>query len=120
MSASSGSALPASSISSRWRIAFRRRPCSRGAAGGQVSRLGRHSLVVFALGSILGALGQAILPIAEIHNTYAVVATIGILYTLASIGGLFLLARLLEWRDPDLGGSARAFSRVTHGFSHSA
>jgi hypothetical protein len=91
-----------------------------GAAGARVSRLGRHSLEIFALSSLLGALGQAILPVAGISNTNEVVEAIGILYTLASIGGLFLLARFLEWRDPISGGSARVFFRVMHGLSHSA
>jgi hypothetical protein len=92
----------------------------RSAFGVVVSRLGRHSLEIFALSSLLSAFGQALLPVAGISNTNEVVEAIGIVYTLASIGGLFLLARLLEWRNPNFGPSTRAFSPVIHVSSHSA
>jgi hypothetical protein len=93
---------------------------ARSATGSAISRLGRHSLEIFALSSLLSALGQSILPVAGITNTSEVVEAIGIVYTLASIGGLFLLARVLEWRNPMSGGSTRVFSRAMHGYSQSA
>ena len=59
-------------------------------------RLGRHSLQVFAFGSLLSAIGQALLADLNLHLTDANARAFAACYTLASIGMLFVLAKFLE------------------------
>ena len=75
-------------------------------AGREVQRLGRHSLAIFASGSLLSALGQALLRIAD-QPLGGGVAIFGVVYTLASIVGLFLLARYFEWHPSSSAGWRR-------------
>jgi hypothetical protein len=69
---------------------------ARSTVGQSFQRLGRHSLAVFTLGSILGCVGQAALRVAEAEFSVGA-AAFGSLYTLFGIVGLFLFARYLEW-----------------------
>lgn len=71
----------------------------QGAVGAELKRLGRHGLPVFVAGSALAALGQA-LTIVAAENRLDGVEVIAMLYTLASIGFLVLLARAREWSSP--------------------
>jgi hypothetical protein len=64
-------------------------------AGREIQRLGRHSLNVFALGSLLNALGQAMLRIAAQHFSVGV-GILGMSYTILAVISLFALARRLE------------------------
>jgi hypothetical protein len=64
--------------------------------GRELQRLGRYSLPIFALGSILSCVGQAVMQAAT-AQTPDWVAAIGLVYTLFGILGLFLFARYLEW-----------------------
>jgi hypothetical protein len=69
---------------------------AKSSAGQGLQRLGRHSLAVFALGSILSYVGQAVMSVAGAQ--FSIAATIvGPLYTLFGVIGLFLFARYLEW-----------------------
>ncbi|GGK45947.1 OpgC family protein [Salinarimonas ramus] len=70
-----------------------------GTVGAELKRLGRHGLPVFVAGSVLAALGQALTIVAVEHRLDGV-AVIAMLYTLASIGFLVLLARHREWSSP--------------------
>jgi len=63
--------------------------------GRELQRLGRYSLPIFALGSILSCAGQAVMQAATVQIPDWV-ATIGLVYTLFGILGLFLFARYLE------------------------
>ena len=67
-----------------------------GRIGQRLQMLGRHSLPVFAAGSLLSALGQTLLTIAAVHANSGVVGPLGMAYTLACIGFLFFLARRLD------------------------
>ncbi len=76
--------------------------------GAALQRLGRHSLSVFAAGSLLSAVGQALLVVVA-HQTQAPLEEpLGFVYTLVSAAALFLLANRLECRDksapPSSGG----------------
>ena len=57
-------------------------------AGREFQRLGRHSLAVFAFGSLLGALGQAMLRIAAEHLSIGV-GILGMSYTTLAAASLF-------------------------------
>jgi hypothetical protein len=70
------------------------------AAGQSLQRLGRHSLAVFALGSVLSCVGQALTRVAEAQFSFGP-AVVGPLYTIFGIIGLFLFARYLEWNKLD-------------------
>jgi hypothetical protein len=95
--------------------------------GESLQRLGRHSLAVFALGSLLSCMGQAVIRVAEAQ--FSVGSTIvGPLYTLFGVIGLFLFARYLEWnnlnpnRRPAVAGDSLsaswpALSRASSSFS---
>jgi hypothetical protein len=63
--------------------------------GRELQRLGRYSLPIFALGSILSCAGQAVMQAATVQIPDWV-AIIGLVYTLFGILGLFLFARYLE------------------------
>lgn len=58
--------------------------------------LGRHSLPVFAFGSLLAALGQAAMAIVAAWYSPAIVESFGLVYTLSAIAASFLLARKLD------------------------
>ena len=81
-------------------------------AGEEVRRLGRHSLEVFAFGSLLAALGQALLALGAPGGSPEIVESLAIVYTLPSLIGLFGLARFLEWDGKYSGASKRAPARV--------
>jgi len=67
--------------------------------GRELQRLGRYSLPIFALGSILSCAGQAVMQAATVQIPDWV-AIIGLVYTLFGIIGLFLFARYLERTKP--------------------
>jgi hypothetical protein len=71
--------------------------------GEDLRRLGRHSLEIFAFGSLLAAIGQAFLPLAGMFGSSAIVESLSMLYTLAGLIGLVLLARFIEWDNTDSG-----------------
>jgi len=71
---------------------------ARTSAGEAVQSLGRRSLPVFAVSSLLCALGQAAGGILTGTENYYVARAIEFGYTLASIGTLFVLASWLECR----------------------
>ena len=71
---------------------------ARTSAGEAVQSLGRRSLPVFAVSSLLCALGQAAGGILTGTENYYVARAIEFGYTLASIGALFVLASWLECR----------------------
>jgi hypothetical protein len=81
---------------------------ARTPAGGAVQSLGRHSLPVFAVGSLLCALGQAsgATLFGAVDDNVARAIEFG--YTLASIGFLFGLAGWLECRISIRGGARAA------------
>lgn len=66
--------------------------------GEALQALGRHSLAIFAASSVLSALGQAGLGAWSAGAGDDMAKCLGLGYTLACIGGLFALARYLEWR----------------------
>jgi hypothetical protein len=69
--------------------------------GRELQRLGRFSLPIFALGSILSCVGQAVMQAATAQiPDWA--AAIGLVYTLFGVLGLFLFARYLERNKPTL------------------
>ena len=59
-------------------------------------RLGRHSLPVFVVGSMLAAVGQIAMTIAAAKCSPQVVLGFGMTYTIAAIAVSFLLARRLD------------------------
>jgi hypothetical protein len=67
--------------------------------GRELQRVGRYSLPIFALGSILSCVGQAVMQAATAQIPDWT-ATIGLVYTLFGILGLFLFARYLERNKP--------------------
>ncbi|WP_445503214.1 OpgC family protein [Microvirga sp. G4-2] len=66
------------------------------AFGAEMMRLGRYSLPVFAIGSILSALGEVIMTLAAVKSS-ASPHIVGMVFTFLGILGLLLLARYLEW-----------------------
>ena len=85
-------------------------------AGREIQRLGRHSLAVFAFGSLLGALGQAVLRIAAEHLSIEV-GILGMSYTTLAATSLFVLARRLEHAFSSSSGDS---SPKVHGLSGGA
>jgi len=71
--------------------------------GPDLIRLGQNSLVIFAAGSLLSALGQVIMTLAAV-KTSASPHTIGMVFTVAGVVGLIVLARYLEWNKLNLAG----------------
>jgi hypothetical protein len=65
-------------------------------AGEHLRRVGRHSLQIFAAGSLLSALGQAILAASSAHISDPAAHMFGLIYTIAGLGALIWLARFLE------------------------
>ena len=95
---------------------------AKSVAGRALQRLGRHSLAVFALGSVLSCVGQAALRVAESQFSVGA-AVVGPLYTLFGIIGLFLFARYLEWNNTNVSRrlvlAGNSFSAVGLDSSHS-
>lgn len=83
---------------------------ARTAAGEALQSLGRHSLTIFAASSVLSALGQA--GVAAWSGGENVAKWLELGYTLACIGGLFALARYLEWRKLPKADRRRAAAAV--------
>ncbi|QRM31225.1 OpgC family protein [Microvirga sp. VF16] len=65
--------------------------------GAEMMRLGRYSLPVFAIGSILSALGEVTMTLAAVKSS-ASPHIVGMVFTIFGILGLLLLARYLEWK----------------------
>jgi hypothetical protein len=80
---------------------------ARTTIGREFQRLGRHSLAIFAFGTLLSCAGQAVLKLADTQINDGV-ELIGMLYTLFGVAGLFLLARYLGWRKRGMIDSRRA------------
>jgi hypothetical protein len=95
---------------------------AKNSAGRALQRLGRHSLAVFALGSVLSCVGQATLRVAASQFSIAA-PLVGPLYTLFGIIGLFLFARYLEWNNTNISRRlvpvGASFSAVWPDSSHS-
>lgn len=64
--------------------------------GPDMMRLGRNGLVIFAVGSLLSALGQVIMTLTAVKSS-ASPQIIGMVFTILGIFGLLALARYLEW-----------------------
>jgi hypothetical protein len=79
--------------------------------GQALQRLGRHSLAMFAAGSILSAGGQALLAVAAKSALLDVATLLGLVYTLISIAALFILAYGLECRRQIPPGSGQKLAR---------
>jgi len=75
---------------------------ARTAAGGEIARLGRFGLPVFAVGSFLSALGEVTMTLSEVRYS-ASPALIGMVFTMIGVGVLFGLARYLEWTKSSSG-----------------
>ncbi len=95
--------------------------------GGELRRLGRHSLPIFALGSVLSCVGQAAMQVVGVKFSGAA-PEIGLVYTSFGIFGLFLFARYLERHDSGyswqtvlagrpIAALRPAFSRASHSLS---
>ncbi|MXQ12057.1 OpgC family protein [Microvirga makkahensis] len=69
--------------------------------GPDLVRLGQHSLTIFAVGSLLSALGQVVMTLAAVKSS-ASPQIIGMVFTLLGIIGLLALARYLEWNKNNL------------------
>ncbi|HZH51950.1 MAG TPA: OpgC domain-containing protein [Microvirga sp.] len=77
--------------------------------GPDMMRLGRNGLMIFAVGSLLSALGQVIMTLAAVKSS-ASPQIIGMVFTIVGIFGLLALARYLEWNKvssapPQKGGA---------------
>jgi hypothetical protein len=68
--------------------------------GEGLRRLGRHSLPVFAFGSLFAAVGQALTSVATPFLSQTIVHALEMLYVLAGVGLSFLLARRLDCESP--------------------
>jgi hypothetical protein len=67
---------------------------------GLVSELGRHSLTVFAAGSVLSAIGQVAVRLAPEPAENAPVAyAVGIIVVLIGVAVMMALARFMSWRE---------------------
>lgn len=64
--------------------------------GPDMMRLGRNGLMIFAIGSLLSALGQVIMTLTAVKSS-ASPQIIGMVFTIVGIFGLLALARYLEW-----------------------
>ncbi|MEZ0172460.1 OpgC family protein [Microvirga sp. TS319] len=69
--------------------------------GPDLVRLGQNGLTVFAVGSLLSALGQVIMTLAAVKSS-ASPQIIGMVFTILGIIGLLALARYLEWNRQNL------------------
>jgi len=73
-------------------------PLAKTAVGEALQGLGRNSLTIFAATSVLSAVGQAGADAWGPNLAHDMANAVEFVYTLACIGGLFALARYLEWR----------------------
>ncbi len=64
---------------------------------GEISRLGRQGLAIFAAGSVFSAIGQIVL--ASHPQKGLEFQMLGVVTIAAGIGAMFLLARYIEWRQ---------------------
>ncbi|WP_414472318.1 OpgC family protein [Microvirga sp. M2] len=69
--------------------------------GPDLVRLGQNGLTIFAVGSLLSALGQVIMTLAAVKSS-ASPQIIGMVFTILGIIGLLALARYLEWNRQNL------------------
>jgi hypothetical protein len=69
--------------------------------GPDLVRLGQNSLTIFAVGSLLSALGQVVMTLAAVKSS-ASPQIIGMVFTILGIIGLLALARYLEWNKQNL------------------
>lgn len=81
---------------------------ARTSVGQELQRMGRHSLEVFAFGSLLSAAGQACVTAFGGIAPESVEKCIELGYILACIGGLFALARYMECRSFSRSGRVEA------------
>jgi hypothetical protein len=84
----------------------------RGGIGDAVQSLGRNSLSVFAVGSLMSAGGQAALAATSAHASPGVEQFAGLAYTIGSIAALFAFARWIECRNADPNAAPRPLLRV--------
>lgn len=81
--------------------------------GPDLIRLGQNSLTIFAVGSLLSALGQVVMTLATVKSS-ASPQMIGMVFTVLGIMGLLALARYLEWNKQNLaarhGGQAKGLT----------
>ena len=83
--------------------------------GEALQSLGRNSLTIFAASSVLSAIGQAGLAAWGPDVTEGMAKGLEFGYTIACIGGLFALARYLEWRKASKdSGLRRVNGAVAH------
>jgi len=85
-----------------------------GRVGEWLRSLGRHSLPVFAFGSLLCALGQALTTVAAAKYVDGVVLGFAMAYTLAALAASFLLAGRLdsEWSFHPVSATLGAIRRL--------
>ncbi len=69
--------------------------------GPDLIRLGQHGLTIFAVGSLLSALGQVVMTLAAVKSS-ASPQIIGMVFTILGIIGLLALARYLGWNKNNL------------------
>ena len=69
-----------------------------GRLGRAVQSLGRNGLAIFAAGSVVTALGQAVLAAAAPYTPEGIEHLAGLAYTLAGVAALFAIARWIECR----------------------
>jgi hypothetical protein len=65
--------------------------------GAEMARLGRNALPVFAVGSVLSALGEVTMTLAAVKSS-ASPHIVGMVFTFIGILALLILARYLEWK----------------------
>ncbi|HEU6441146.1 MAG TPA: OpgC domain-containing protein [Microvirga sp.] len=74
--------------------------------GPDLIRLGQNSLTIFAVGSLLSALGQVVMTLAAVKSS-ASPQIIGMVFTILGIIGLLALARYLGWNKNNLAARQR-------------
>jgi hypothetical protein len=82
--------------------------------GAEMMRLGRNALPVFAIGSLLSAVGEVTMTLAAVKSS-ASPHLVGMIFTMLGILGLLALARYLEW-DKNVSAAPRPgrSERVEH------
>lgn len=91
----------------QWRIGEK---LERTIVGPDLRRLGRNGLMIFAVGSLLSALGQVIMTLAAVKSS-ASPHMIGMVFTIVGVIGLLALARYLEWNKLNAGGPQNGRAR---------
>jgi hypothetical protein len=77
--------------------------------GAELRRLGRNGLAVFAVGSLLSALGQTVVALAAVKASPSP-QLLGMLFTLLGIAALAALGHYLEWNRSDARASGAGSS----------